>query len=131
MYTSSTFESDLMNSYAWDTAIVFLQAFDDRKKEVKTKPNYSQQNSLNTKSDEIENTGTNNLADNEQDEICNIWDMASNCNEWTTESKNLSSNPCVSRGGCYNYGDCYASTRFNLYLFGAYGDNSFRPLLIV
>ena len=27
MYSSSNFESDLINSYAWDTAIVFIQAF--------------------------------------------------------------------------------------------------------
>ena len=37
MYSSdSNFESDLMNSYAWDTAIVFLQKFDNRAN--KTKP---------------------------------------------------------------------------------------------
>ena len=27
MYSSSNFESDLINSYAWDTAIVFIQEF--------------------------------------------------------------------------------------------------------
>ena len=32
MYSDSNFESDLMNSYAWDTAIVFLQKFDNRAK---------------------------------------------------------------------------------------------------
>ena len=30
MYTSSNFTSDLINSYAWDTAIYFLQKCDNR-----------------------------------------------------------------------------------------------------
>ena len=69
MYTSSSFESDLMNSYAWDTAILFLQAFDDR---ANTSTKYSLQASLNNS---ISATGTT------VDVICNIYDMASNCNE--------------------------------------------------
>ena len=47
MYSDSNFESDLMNSYAWDTAIVFLQKFDNRANKASLKP-YSRQNSLNT-----------------------------------------------------------------------------------
>ena len=47
MYSDSNFESDLMNSYAWDTAIVFLQKFDNRANKASLKP-YSQQTSLNT-----------------------------------------------------------------------------------
>ncbi len=46
MYSDSNFESDLMNSYAWDTAIVFLQKFDNRANKASLKP-YSRQNSLN------------------------------------------------------------------------------------
>ena len=101
MYSDSNFESDLMNSYAWDTAIVFLQKFDNRAN--KTKP-YSRQNSLNTRSDGLASQGTNNLSDaSKQDVICNVWDMASNCNEWTTETSSDSSRPCTYRGGYYNY----------------------------
>ena len=100
MYSSdSNFESDLMNSYAWDTAIVFLQKFDNRTNKASLKP-YSQQNSLNTGS--LASQGTNNLSDaSKKDVICNVYDMASNCVEWTTETFSDSSIPCTSRGGCY------------------------------
>ena len=67
MYKDKTFTSDLMNSYAWDTAIVFIQKV--------TNKNYANQNSLNE--NDIANQGTNNLAVANQDKICNIWDMAS------------------------------------------------------
>ena len=30
MYTDNNFKSDLVNSYAWDTTIVFAQTFDNR-----------------------------------------------------------------------------------------------------
>ncbi len=131
MYTSITFESDLMNSYAWDTAIVFLQAIDDRILEAK-KTQYSQQNSLNTISDGIANQGTNKLTDStKKDEICNIWDMASNCVEWTTETTSSSSNPCVIRGGYCNDSNYYTSNRDDDNLSLASAGLSFRPLLIV
>ena len=96
MYSDSNFESDLMNSYAWDTAIVFLQKFDNRAN--KTKP-YSRQNSLN---DSLASQGTNNLSDaSKQDVICNVYDMASNCIECTTESCSYFSSPCNIRGGYF------------------------------
>jgi len=44
MYTSNSFRSDLMNSYAWDSAIVFLQNCDNRK--TKETP-YSLETSIN------------------------------------------------------------------------------------
>lgn len=82
MYDSQYFTSDLMNSYAWDTAILFLQTFDDRIDG--TKP-YSWQSSRN--SETIANQGTVNLETAQQDKICNIWDMASNAIEFTTETR--------------------------------------------
>ena len=75
MYNDRNFESDLMNSYAWDTAIVFLQKFDNRANKASLKP-YSRQNSLNTS---LASQGTNNLEVSKQDVICNVYDMASNC----------------------------------------------------
>ena len=107
MYSDSNFESDLMNSYAWDTAIVFLQKFDNRAN--KTKP-YSRQNSLNTGS--LASQGTNSLEDpSKQDVICNVWDMASNCYEWTTETRSNSYGPCTGRGGYCHDSGYYASSR--------------------
>ena len=100
------FTSDLINSYAWDTAIVFLQTFDNRTD--KTKP-YSRQNSLNTS---LAPQGTNHLTDlAKQDKICNIWDMASNDFEWSTETYSSSDYPCVDRGGNYFNSSYYTRRR--------------------
>jgi hypothetical protein len=99
------FTSDLINSYAWDTAIVFLQTFDNRAD--KTRP-YSRKTSLNGS---LAPQGTNNLTDlAKQDKICNIWDMASNDLEWDTETSSYSNSPCVLRGGGY-YNSYYTSIR--------------------
>ena len=78
--------SDLINSYAWDTAIVYIQNFSGD-------TDYSKQNSLNKS---LANTGTNS------DEKCKINDMTSNTFEWTTEYctiANSSNTICTRRGG--------------------------------
>ena len=120
MYNNDNFTSDLMNSYAWDTATVFIQ-------NCGTNAKYSRQNSLNTA---LLQTGTNSLTDTSKIDVqCNIYDMASNIREWTTETSNNSSLPCGNRGGIYYNSDYYTSTR--------YGDRTsdssvvigFRPLL--
>ena len=115
MYTSNNFTSDLMNSYAWDTAITFIQKCTDKTK-------YAYQNSLNTS---LSQTGTTN------DNPCNIFDMASNVREWTTETSSLSNYPCVLRGGHYSSSDGYTSYR--RYSDTSYSSSTvgFRPLLYV
>ena len=79
-------ESDLVNSYAWDTAIVFIQEMGNK--------NYANKASVNSSR---KNTGTTG------DEVCNIHDMASNCIEWSTEYSTSTPSsiayPCVRRGG--------------------------------
>ena len=112
MYTSNNFTSDLMNSYAWDTATLFLQ-------NCGTNTKYSQQNSLNTS---LSQTGTTN------DKQCNVYDMASNVREWTTETSSYSDVPCVVRGGsCFsNY---YTSFRIPYVTSYSIGYVGFRPLL--
>ena len=118
------FTSDLVNSYAWDTAIVFLQTFD--KRTSKTKP-YSQQNSLNSS---LAPQGTNNLTDlTKQDKICNIWDIASNDIEWNTETSSYSGYPCVSRGGNYVFSSNYTSGRNSNSISGASDGVAFRAVL--
>ena len=112
MYSDSNFESDLVNSYAWDTAIVFIQ-------ECSGDTDYSRQTSLNTGS--VATTGTTN------DNPCNIYDMASNCYEWSTETYSRASAPCVDRGG-----GCYLSFRYTAsrdVSSTAGGGFAFRPLL--
>ncbi len=126
MYSDSNFESDLMNSYAWDTAVYFLQKFDNRANKASLKP-YSRQNRLNTS---FAGQGTNNLSDaSKQDVICNVYDMASNCFEWTTETCSGSDSLCTSSGGSYSVINFYTSTRFPSYTSTSSDNFSFRPLL--
>ena len=126
MYSDSNFESDLMNSYAWDTAIVFLQKFDNRANKASLKP-YSRQTSLNGS---LASQGTNNLSDaSKQDVICNVYDMASNCYEWTTETSSDSDIPCTSRGGGYDYSYNFTSDRCGYSTSNSFGSISFRSLL--
>ena len=123
MYTSNKFTSDLMNSYAWDTATVFIQ-------NCGTNAKYSRQNSLNTS---LLQTGTNSLTDTSKIDVqCNIYDMASNILEWTTETSNISNGPCVVRGGNYGYSSDYTSIRSNG-ISTSYSDfrMGFRPILYV
>ena len=126
MYTGTPFESDLVNSYAWDTATLFLQTIDNRTTD-KTKK-YSWQTSLNPGS--LANTGTNNLTDtSKQDKICNVYDMASNCMEWSTETSSGSISPCTRRGGYYINSGTYTSYRIFNSTTSSNDDYSFRPLL--
>ena len=122
MYNSDKFTSDLMNSYAWDTATVFIQ-------NCGTNAKYSRQNSLNTS---LLQTGTNSLTDTSKIDVqCNIYDMASNIVEWTTETSSNSSLPCVNRGGSYHSRDNYTSLRGGVNISGNNFVIGFRPLLYV
>ena len=119
--------SDLINSYAWDTAIVFIQKCGTESNSL----TYSQTAGLSlTSTSEPQTTGTNILnATKKVDKQCNIFDMAGNCLEWTTETSNISSAPCVSRGGGYNYSNIHTSSRNNSSTSDAFSYCSFRPLL--
>ena len=119
------YASDLVNSYAWDTAIIFIQTYATET----DASSYACEN----KSTSFAKTGINT------DKYCNIWDMSGNAYEWTTEystdSRDSLFNPCVIRGGYYDTvtgpADGYTSYR-------AYDDTTFsssdfglRPLLYV
>ena len=119
------YASDLVNSYAWDTAIIFIQTYSTGK----DASSYASKN----KSTSFANTGINN------DKYCNIWDMSGNAYEWTTEystnSIGSSFYPCASRGGVYvtvnGFASYYTSYR---YTNGTTSSGSFlglRPLLYV
>ena len=83
------YASDLINSYAWDTAIIFIQTYSTET----DASSYASQN----KSTSFANTGKSN------DKYCNIFDMSGNAYEWTTEysANSVDSDfyPCVPRGG--------------------------------
>ncbi len=133
MYTSDYFESDLVNSYAWDTATLFLQEYDNRTDAVKGNSNYKAKYSNQIRlSSGIKNTGTNNLsAEANKDKICNVYDMADNCWEWTTETSSYGGAPCVLRGGSCNHSSYYTSYRNCNFTAYANADNSFRPVLYI
>ena len=116
MYSDSNFTSDLVNSYAWDTALVFIQ-------KCSNKPKYSLQNSLNT--EELAENGTT------EDIICNIYDIASNCCEWTTETNCDSTLTwiCSNRGGGYSDSQWLARGRGAQRNTNSVIFNSFRPIL--
>ena len=112
-------ESDLVNSYAWDTAIVYIQAMDEKNK------NYANATSPNSS---LENTGKTG------DEKCHIFDMAGNVMEWTTEYSTFYSNlgyfGCVLRGRDTNNTNGRTTTTRGYYRgTDSYGFTGFRPLL--
>ena len=119
------YPSDLVNSYAWDTAIIFIQTYSTET----DASSYASKNKSTSKA----NTGTNN------DKYCNIWDMSGNACEWTTEYYTSSSSsvfyPCVYRGGYYYtaYGKAnyYTSYRDGGGTTGSNSTYGLRPLLYV
>ena len=110
--------SDLINSYAWDTAILFIQKYSGD-------TDYSKQGRLQ---DSLANTGKATDGTN-YDLRCNIYDMAGNCYEWTTETyKGDLEFPCIIRGGVYS--NIYnASIRIGSTIDSLGKNLSFRPIL--
>ena len=119
------YASDLVNSYAWDTAIIFIQTYSTET----DASSYASQN----KSTSFANTGKSN------DKYCNIFDMSGNADEWTTEYSTYSNNsnfrPCVYRGGYYrtDNGEAtyYTSCRNFRYTTSSNSSTSLRSLLYV
>ena len=119
MYKNDKYvESDLINSYAWDTAIVYIQAMGNS--------NYANQTDGNGT---LKNTGST------EDEKCKIFDMAGNLYELTTEYSTSTDSshafPCTFRGGYYDGSSDYTSFRDFSYATLSHTLISFRPLLYV
>ena len=119
MYKNDKYvESDLINSYAWDTAIVYIQAMGN--------DNYANQKDGNGT---LKNTGSTG------DEKCKIFDMAGNGQELTTEYSTDSATspayPCTGRGGDCYISSYYTSRRSGICAAIIDSNISFRPLLYV
>lgn len=110
-YTTVT--TKLMSSYAWDTAINFIQI-----KHSDYGTNSPEGNYYNTTFDYIDLTGAEQTKNNrtstlvptgQTTAVSNIYDMGGNLNEYTTESYFDKSHPYVRRGGRYdnNYNGSY------------------------
>ena len=115
--------SELISSYAWDTALNFI-----------CQTNSAGYTLATTTSSSYGNIGTGsrkNTGVDTNDNYSNIHDLLGNCLEWTTEYSSNGINSCVTRGGSYFSSSSYAASRY----FGAPSDSnpslSFRVQLYV
>ena len=98
--SNNNVESELISSYAWDTALNFICQTNVGSGEgynlaVTTDKAYG---GIDTR--KKENTGAYE-ADNVNDDYSNIHDVLGNCREYTTEYRLSSNEPCTIRGGGY------------------------------
>ena len=135
--TSDGVTSDLMNSYAWDTALIFIQKCGKYGVDSSKYPIQRGYSAINTGGPQIagnnklkyEPGGTTERETPKIDVQCNIYDMAGNVAEWTTETHHHTSNPSVKRGS--HYANSYHGPEVR----GLYTKNSssneigFRPIL--
>ena len=119
--------SELISSYAWDTALNFICQNSEHGYTLAT-----------TTEDTYGNIGTNNKTQTggyPADCYSNIYDFLGNCTEWTTEYSSSTSSsgayPCVLRGGNCYYSDSYAAIRNNSAADGSGTTLSFRLSLYV
>ena len=118
-YTSV--KSKLVSSYAWDTAIAFIQKTNSEYGDSSNEGNYKDSETFTyTGIDDIEvnkqtkANGTSILIPTgETTAVNNIYDMGGNAGEWTTESNTNTYGPCTYRGGYFgnNFADDSAGSR--------------------
>ncbi len=114
--TETIYTSDLINSYAWDTAVVYI---------MKTTGD-------NDYAYQSDGEGGSAIATGEKgDEKCKIHDMASNVVEKTTEYSGYTKYPCVDRGGDYGNSSEYTSYRSFTSTSFSYPNIGFRPILYI
>ena len=133
MYTNKPFDSDLINGYAWDTAIIFIQEFggDILEKGYSYFGDnggaiYSNAVPVNSSIASKGTSGSNYTGT--RDVMCNIYDMASNSMEYSTEATWDDDNPYTARGGnsANQYNSVYCAGRRNM---GTRIGMAFRPIL--
>ena len=115
--------SELISSYAWDTALNFI-----------CQTNNAGYTLSRTTSSSYGNIGTGsrkNTGVDTNDNYSNIHDLLGNCHEWTTEYYSNSGYPCVYRGGNYDRSNYYAAFRNFYDTSYAHANFSFRLQLYV
>ena len=100
----SSVESELISSYAWDTALNFICQTNSAGYTLATTTSSSYGN---LETGIKQNTGVYSA-----DYYSNIHDLLGNCLEWTTEYSSNGGFPCVRRGGCCNVSLSSAQFRF-------------------
>ena len=133
-------KTKLVSSYAWDTAIAFIQKTNSDYGRSSEEGNYKDSPTFNytgiadtEKNKQTKANGTSTLIPTGQTTgVCNIYDMGGNVWEWTTESYSYASSPCTCRGGRYNYDFASIPAGSRRYNSGsAYDDIGFRSTLFL
>ena len=125
-YTSV--KSKLISSYAWDTAIAFIQKTNSDYGNSSEEGNYIDTTFTYTgiadteKNKQTKANGTYTLIPTGQTTaVNNIYDMGGNALEWTTESYSNTFYPYTYRGGSYNYSFAVDPAGDRLFRFGRCG----------
>ncbi len=132
MYNGNKYvTSELISSYAWDTALNFICQTNEKGYLLATTTDSAYGNMHNDRTQ----TGTYTVNGEISDKYSNIHDLLGNCWEWTTEYSNkifISSNyNCVVRGGSVVSSGSNAATRSNYKTSDSYSDTSFRVQLYI
>ena len=125
MYSGNEFvTSELISSYAWDTALNFVCQTNTAGYTLATTTSSTYGN-INTKNPTKTGVYT-------ADKYSNICDFLGNRREWTTEYCSFSYSPCIYRGGDYDGSSNYAAVRHgDVAASDSSVSISFRPQLYV
>ena len=125
--SNSNVESELISSYAWDTALNFI---------CQTNVGFGEKYNLAmATTSRYGNLGTGSIKDtgeDNNDNYSNIHDFLGNCKEWTTElSSGYGHDPCVARGGHIWTEAYYAASRGDFGAGQSFNSFSFRTQMYV
>lgn len=134
--TNSEATSYLCSSYAWDTAVNFIQNNSTAKNYATSiegfNGNWNPQAVKDPSGNVIKPAGTSQqLNTGLTTQFCNIFDMGGNEAEFTTELNPGTSETVVLRGGVYSYCDHPAGYRWGIFSGGATFDYGFRATLFL
>lgn len=134
--TNSEATSYLCSSYAWDTAVNFIQNNSTAKNYATSiegfNGNWNPQAVKDPSGNVIKPAGTSQqLNTGLTTQFCNIFDMGGNEAEFTTELNPGTSETVVLRGGLYNYGGAPAGYRWDNVSGDADIVNGFRATLFL
>ena len=134
--TNSEVNSYLCSSYAWDTAVNFIQNNSTAKNYATSiegfNGNWNPQAVKDPSGNVIKPAGTSQqLNTGLTTQFCNIFDIGGNEAEFTTELNPGTSETVVLRGGNYNYDAGPAGYRWDFVSGGAYVDYGFRATLFL
>ena len=134
--TNSEATSYLCSSYAWDTAVNFIQNNSTAKNYATSiegfNGNWNPQEVKDPSGNVIKPAGTSQqLNTGLTTQFCNIFDMGGNEAEFTTELNPGTSETVVLRGGGYSYDDVPAGHRWDVISGDAYVGYGFRATLFL